>query len=220
MITVSICLYAICVAKIFPKFILKRRYAIKENLGRGLKKFLAPEGRAVVYEPHPSVRKYIKKFFIAEQNGYKYLECNIDSEVDKIRYTVMMMNNKNELIDVLEVQDYTKNTIVTHPIYLHPDTSYVSIAVESVNGEVLSDTSSSYYRVKDIGSYALAVFASSFFELLMFSVCANIAIHGYSATPGIIPLLLYSLLIGAASAIIFICHCNKKNVKVTWNEKQ
>lgn len=220
LITFSICLYAICVAKIFPKFILKRRYAVKEHLGRGLKKFLSPEGRAVVYEPHPSVRKYIKKFFLSVQNGYKYLQCNIDSEVVKIRYTVMMMNNKNKLIDVLEVQDYTKNSVVTHPIYLHPDTSYVSIAVEAVNGEVLSDTNSSCYRVKDIGSYALAVCALSFFELLLFSVCANVAIHGYSAKLSIIPIFLYSVLIGAASAVIFICHCNKKNVKVTWNEKQ
>ena len=98
--------------------------------------------------------------------------------------------------------------------------SYVSIAVEAVNGEVLSDTNSSCYRVKDIGSYALAVCALSFFELLLFSVCANVAIHGYSAKLSIIPIFLYSVLIGAASAVIFICHCNKKNVKVTWNEKQ
>lgn len=224
LIAASLCLYTMLMAKVFPKYIIKRRYVIKEHLGRGLKKFLALEGRAVVYEPHPSIRKYIRKFSLTAQNGYKYLECSIDSMVDKIRYTVMMMNNKNELIDALDVQDYTKDSVITHPIYLHPDTSYVAIAVQSVNDVVLSDVDISYYSFKDIGFYAAAASVLSFFELLLFSYCANVVTFGADGAESlglsIIPVLLYSVLIGAASAVIFICHCNKKNVKVTWNDKQ
>ena len=216
--------YIFCIRDVFPKYILKRKYFMDKHLGRGLAKYTSSDGRAVVYEPHPSVRKYIKKYALVEREGHKYLECSIDSAVKKISYTVIMLNNKDEIIDVLKVNDITVKMTVTHPVYLHADTSYIALLPESVNGAKLSEDGICYYRARDIALFSLAMSVLSFIEYSLLSLQLDVFLKRVTNEVSntafrFSTALALSLLIGVISAAVIFLHCSKKNMKVTFHDR-
>ena len=214
--------YLFCIRKVLPRYVLKRRYFINKHLGRGLKKYTSEDGRAVVYEPHPHVRKYIKKYALVARGGHKYLECSIDRAVKRISYTVIMLNNKDKVLDVVEVNDITAKMTVSHPVYLHEDTSYVALIVQSVNGETLTDGGICYYLARDIGLFALASAVLTFALHTLFSVQLDVLVAKLNGEAAEIALhlgsgLTSSLAVALASAVIILLYCSRKNLKVIFN---
>ena len=61
--------YVVLLSDVFPKCFLKTRYAYSSSMGRGLKKFVFPNGRGVLYEPHPHIRKYVNKYLLFATDG-------------------------------------------------------------------------------------------------------------------------------------------------------
>ena len=60
----SLVVFAAVIKSLIPAVSLKVHYSVDRWLGRGIKRYKYPSGRAVVYEPHPQVRKYINKYAI------------------------------------------------------------------------------------------------------------------------------------------------------------
>ena len=56
--------YVYLLSEILPKYILRINFNVDTYIGRGLEKFVYPEGRAVTYEATPSVRKFVKKYIL------------------------------------------------------------------------------------------------------------------------------------------------------------
>ena len=224
LIIVCFTAYMFSMGRVFPKYIISRRYNIRGNLGRGLKKFTSSDGRAVVYEPHPSIRKYINKYALVAKSGHKYLECSIDSAVRSLTYTLVMLNNKNKVIDVLEVDDQVARLSVTHPVYLHADTSYVALILSHVNGEKLEGVDEyGYYKARDIGLYALMSAGASFIAYLIFSLASDAFIAAVSAESvkysfNFFSALAASLLVGIISALMLMLFSNRRNVRVVFND--
>ena len=82
-IIVTVAVYVFVIKMVIPRFFIKRRFLYDGHLGRGLKKYQSENGRAIVYEPHPSIRKYIKQYALVSDGGHKYLECNVDEGVTR-----------------------------------------------------------------------------------------------------------------------------------------
>ena len=110
---VTLAVYAFLVKVIIPGYVVKRKYYIDGNLGRGLRKYKSEDGRAIIYEPHPSIRKYIKQYALVCDGGHKYLECNMDRGVNRLIYTVIMLDRNDKVIDALEVEEVTAKRDLT-----------------------------------------------------------------------------------------------------------
>ena len=128
--------YFILMASVLPK-ILKVHSAIRESSDRGLKKYIYPEGRGIVYEPHPVIRKYINRYALFTKDGYKLLKCKLDISVERLSYSVVMFDRRNRVIDVISVSEKYISNEETKSVTLHPRTSYIALVLESVNDECI-----------------------------------------------------------------------------------
>lgn len=218
----SVVLYVFVMRTVLPKFVMRRRYFTSDKLGRGMKKYVSGDDRAIVYDTAPSIRKYVKKYALIQSGGQKYLKCLTDDFVRTIEYSIIMMDNRNRVVDVLKVEEAPNRCTVCGPIFLHRATSYVALTVHSVNGRVLEDAAIGYYLVRDFGIYTLAVGVASFIEMFFTSSVISDMISTLSAGdmrllvhPG--SLIWSSVLIGAMAAVILLFNCNKKGISVLWN---
>ena len=154
LIILEFMLYFILVATAAPK-ILRNYCAVRSSTDRGLKKFSYPDGRAIAYEPHPSFRKYVSRYLLFTEDGYKYISCKLDESIKKFKYSVVMFNNRNRVIDVIDVFEVRISSTETSPVMLHPDTSYVALVPDEVNG-----TRIKHGDVLCCHSWQLAVYAA------------------------------------------------------------
>ncbi len=216
-ILVTVVVYAFLIKVVLPRFLVKRKFSYDGHLGRGLKKYKSENGRAIVYEPHPSVRKYIKQYALVSDGGLKYLECNVDEGVNRIIYNVVMLDRKDKVLDVIEVEEVTAKRSLTQSVYLHPDTSYIALIVTSVNKEKLPNSDISYYTKKDIAVFGLMTAYLTLIASLIVCGTAHNIIHslGMTAASGFfLPSLLAAIIAGVLSVLILIMTCNDKNVRV------
>ena len=209
----GIAVYVFIISTVLPKVILKIRCSLSQSRDRGLKKHVYPSGRGVVYEPYPTLRKYVDRYVLFTHEGYKYLKCHLKENVIDLNYSIVMFNNKNEVLDVIDVNERVSSD-ETDAILLHQDTSYISLILNRVNDITLNSESPYYCKTKKIFLYAVSVAALSFFELLavwvMLIIFDNLMIgSGFFAQLGIINVLffmLFSVLIGAIAAVIaYLC---------------
>ena len=147
-----------------PKHLLKIRYSVSGKLGRGLKKMVYPEGRAVVYEPHPSVRKYINKYLLFTVDGYKYLQSKIGEGVKTYTASIVVFDSKNRVIDNFEITENV-STSLSQPVKLHHKTSHIAYILTSVNGAELPETE---YMVVNASSAPVYFFAVTALVMLQF----------------------------------------------------
>ena len=162
----SAVLFVFILKSVMPKFVIRQRYFLGDRLGRGIKKYVSGDARAVVYEPEPSVRKYVKKYAIVKSGGQKFFKCKVDEYVRTIKYSIVMLDNRNRVIDVLEVDEAPNRTGACGPIFLNRATSYVALNVTAINDKELESKGTGYYLLRDIGIFAVAVGFLSFLEML------------------------------------------------------
>lgn len=155
------------ISDILPKHLLRITYDTGDKLGRGLKKMVYPDGRAVVYEPHPSVRKYISKYLLFTMDGYKYLQSKIEDGVRSYTADIVCFDNRNRVIDVLEIHE-SAGTPDGNSARLHHKTSYVAYILTSVNGMSLDAgymTTKLFYLPIYLGVFAAATFIQFIFTV-------------------------------------------------------
>lgn len=220
----SLVFFALLIKTVLPATVLKLGSSLGMGVGRGYRRFVYPTGRAVSYEPHPSVRKFVNKYLLFVNDGYKYFKCRVDKGVRDMKYTLIMVNNKDKVIDTLVVEETIGDSVFGADVLLHPDTSYVALSVESVNGIPIRPQSNSYYRLLTVGIYFIAVMLISFFELLIASLCVekftrlvfsiSLPVSGLTGK-----YFLWSLLIAAISVLVLILYCRRKGIKVVLNGK-
>ena len=217
-IAIEIAAYVILIGSVFPKYIMKIRLSIIESTDRGLKKYIFPSGCGVVYEPHPSVRKYVPKYALFTNDGYKYVKCLLDKEVKELTYNVVMFNNQNKIVDVIDVSEKIGTELETEPLLIHQDTSYIALTVCSVNGEMTENRQLFYCRLRDIGLYAAAVTLLSFFEFIFLTLMLSILdtwVLKSGITDNLSPLsfVFPALIIGAVACGITYINSIRKGVR-------
>lgn len=127
--------YAFVVGTVLPKRLLKVNYLPGMPSDRGLRKYVFPEGRGIVYEPHPSARKHVLLYMLFVKDGVKYIRCKLDESVGFFSYRVVAFDNQNRMLDVISVKDTALANGTSRSVTLPKDTSYVAFVLCSVNGK-------------------------------------------------------------------------------------
>lgn len=219
-IRVCLCLatlsaYVFLLCQLFPKHLLKINYDVSEHLGRGLEKFTYPDGRAVTYEPHPSIRKYINKYALFTLDGYKYLQFRIDSALTSYSAKVIIFDNKNNIVDILTVTENVASATDSSPIRLHHSTSYVAVILESANRVQLSPKPYMNMKVRDMAKYFVGVFFATLFEFMH-----AVSLFNYINSAKSVGTIVYStafapaFIAGLACLAVTVVTRMKKGVKV------
>lgn len=212
-------LYIIVMNAVLPRVFMKMRSDIAQHLGRGLKKYTYPSGRGIVYEPHPSVRKYVKKYALFTNDGYKYLQCRTGKDVSKISYSVVMMDRHDAVIDVLDVNENPETKKKTAPLLLHQDTSYVALEIKSVNGYGIRNRGMFYYSLPLVVAYFIVTTLVSFATVTFGAMMFESAIRGLLGVKYILYsesaiYFWFSLGIGAFSLLLMLLRGRRKGIGV------
>ena len=209
--------YGFLMSNIFPKYLLKITYDLRPILGRGLKKFKYPDGRAVLYESHPEIRKYVERYALFTLDGYKYVQFTIGSGVRSFAASVIMLDNKDKVIDVLLVNE-TARAAFSRPFKIHEKTSYVAISLSSVNDMPIPSPTYASTKLREILIYFFSTFILSFFLLLQMNFTVRKTVAFFSpSTPyntSILLLLIPSILIGLSSLAALLLARIKNGIKV------
>ncbi len=217
LIVLEIILFFILMRRVLP-LILRVRYTIKGSGSRGLQKYIYPDGRGVAYEPHPSFRRYMDRYILFTNDGYKYIKCRICAEADNLEYSVVMFNRKNKVIDVIDVTEVNPFRSETAPVMLHHETAYVDVIVKSVNGEKITKKNLLCYKVWDIGIYVLAVSALCFGQLSFFYGMINLYLGWFGLTEYLLHLnvadfIIPSIIIGVIMGAFAYLNGHSKGVR-------
>ena len=169
----TLSVYTFLLISIIPKYFFKVKYDMSDHLGRGLEKFVYPDGRAVTYEPHPSIRKYVRKYALLTVDGYKYLQLSVGAGVKKYSARVIVYDNKNRIVDTLEISENFKMSSLSNPIRLDERTSYIAFILDEVNGKQLKKSTNMQVSVYGMLSYFAAVFVLTLLEFMHISATIN-----------------------------------------------
>lgn len=215
----GIVLCHVAVYYLTPRIILRERYYLGGSVGRGLKKFKYEGGRGVLYEPNPSVRKYIRSFALFTRDGYKHVMCRIGVGVNSLKYDVFMINMQGKVIDSITVSEDFYTGSFTQPQMVHEDTSYIAISITEANGKKLVPSAQRYYKLFDVVLFAVFMAAISFATLLLInffvdSVIAPITGAVSMAVSDIIIFSIPSVIISVISSVIVLASSAKKGIKV------
>lgn len=212
---IAFAVYVTMISSVFPKFILKVACSEKESKDRGLTKYIFPSGRGVVYVPRPTSRKYVESYALFTHEGYKYLKCNLCPGVTRLKYSVVMFNNNNEVIDVIDVDERLNGGRETESLLLHQDTSYISFVLNSAGGEILNNKSLFYCRVKYLIFYGLAVSVLSFLNFVFLFLTLDHIEYlllrlGLISNINVFVFVLPALVVGAIASL-FVYKCSRAN---------
>ena len=215
---ISFVAYGFLMSNIFPKYLLKISYDVRPILGRGLKKFKYPDGRAVLYESRPEIRKYVERYALFTLEGYKYVQFTVGAGVKSFAASVIMLNNNDKVIDVLLVNETATGSALSRPFKLHDKTSYVAIALSNVNDTPIPTPTYAMTKMREILIYFFATFILSFFLLLQMNFTVREAFAFFSPdTPynasALFP-LIPSILIGLTSLASLLLARIKNGIKV------
>ena len=201
----EIILFLVVTGSVLPAIFMRVRCSVRTTRDRGMKKYVFPEGRAVAYEPEPSTRKYIHRYVLFVSEGYKYLKCRVDEGVGYINYSVVMFNNKNKVVDVIDVKEKGIKEAETGAVRLHPDTSYIALIPNSVNGVRIHKKKIMYRRTVDVCLYGFLLSLVSHAQMVITWIAILVAYRwlsgGANLDIGITyeALLLPALIIGAVA---------------------
>ena len=132
----SLSVYICLVGIVLPTVMLRPVFLFGTTRDRGIRKYKYPEGRAVVYEPHPSVRGYLSLYTLFVSEGEKYLRCMAANGIRDIKYTVVVFDNAGRVIDSITVED-TPSDGRMKSVTLPVGASYASVFVNRANGSEL-----------------------------------------------------------------------------------
>lgn len=136
---VAAVLYFAAMMWLLPKAFLKSKYSFNASCDRGIKKYkLDTGGYAIVYEPQPSTRKYVKQYVVSEQDGKKQLKCKINKEIFYLDFEVFLFDSLYRVFDVLHVCDLIETPEYTKEIEIPSQTAYVSIFLNRVDNKVIN----------------------------------------------------------------------------------
>lgn len=204
------------ISDIIPKYLLKVTYNTEDKLGRGLKKMVYPDGRAVVYEPHPSIRKYINKYLLFTVNGYKYIQSKIGDGVRSYTADIVCFDNRNRIIDALEIHE-SVGTSLGNSARLHHKTSHVAYILTSVNGISLQTkymTVKLFYLPIYLGVFTVATFTQFVLSVFTMNKISMLLDNGPLINTGYAFFILPSIAIAALCLCVTLAMRGRKGVKV------
>ncbi len=157
LVLVSLCVYILLVGNIYPMLFMRLRRVSGKNADRGIKKYVFPSGRCVVYEPELKTRNYIEQYELFSVNGTKYIKCKINAAIRDLCYYVLVYDNRDKLVDTLKIFEVVQKNGFTSSVKLPHNTSYVNIVPYKVNSENVSKKLPVSYPTVNVVTYSLCL---------------------------------------------------------------
>ena len=149
----SVVVYVVLMAYVFPRVLLKTELVVWVPRDRGIKNVKETMGRTIVYQPALEYRKYLPQYLISERNGEKILLCKLASCVKYIDYDVVTYDGFGRECKIINVKELIDKESYTQQLPLEDKVAYVSIAVNTVNDQVLT-----VHRKKPVEKWKIAVY--------------------------------------------------------------
>ena len=205
---------------VFPKWFLKSRYSIGETADRGIRKYkTSDDGLYFVYEPGWFVRKYIKQYVIAVENGRKTLTCMVGDGVDYLEYDAVLFDTSDRVFRVLSVQQLFKDGVYTDEVELPPETAYATLVLHQVDHRVFPKVARARISAGKLVAYGLATCVTA----MITAFCMNLSFahlfgrvfrESYAASMGgyvaVLGVALVASVIGTLALSVALALKNKK----------
>ena len=153
-VIINFVLYVFLVSQVYPRLFLRAGWSKDDIKDRGIKKYSFSGGRAILYEPSLSCRKYIKQYILSVHDRKKYLKCSIDERITSIRYEAVVFDANDRFVKIIEVSEPIRSEGDSSAVQLPPETAFVSLNVREING-ISVDTgktlSLQFYKVMYFG---------------------------------------------------------------------
>ncbi|MDE5722385.1 MAG: hypothetical protein K2I30_06600 [Clostridia bacterium] len=120
---------------LLPRIFLRGEYGRLALSDRGYGIADEENGRSVVYEPDVKIRKQIKKYVLSQRGGVNQLVLRLDESIKHIDFDVAVYNESGAVFKVLNVREIVENAGYTKALNLPPQTSFVTVKLNAVNGE-------------------------------------------------------------------------------------
>ncbi|MCH5154764.1 MAG: hypothetical protein J1F71_06085 [Clostridiales bacterium] len=146
---------------VLPKLFLHNKCALTGSCDRGIKSRVGRRDQSILYEPSPSVRRYIKKYVLAVRDGDKVLVCKLSKRFKYLDYDIVVFGSDDKVRCILNVKELPAETGYTRVIKLPEEASYVSI---NING------------VDDIIFPSRVLSRVSFVRVLIFALCSALLV--------------------------------------------
>lgn len=193
---ISIAAYAFLVGSILP---LMLRFRCRAT-DRGLNKYTYPGGRGILYEPHPMHRGHVSSYMLFVCDGVKYVRCKVTDKVDRMSYTVVAFDRHNNVTGVIRTEDKIGPSGCTRRVALPKETSYITLMLDSVNGQKQENPTHLTFDKKRAIVFAVSVIALTVAEALVIRAvvldCVNfirVALLGIGGVRiGLLPVLVIS----------------------------
>lgn len=195
--------------KLFPK-----RNTMSPPGDRGARRLVFPGGRAVVYEPAPKYRRYLRQYALVKKDGYTYIRCRIHEKIAHIRYDVVTFDAKGRFLDVLHVSERVTETGCTAAVRLPRKTAYACVTLRQADKMYEGNDVSTGYSVKWIMLYTgLSVVTALLAASLLYQSVEEI-LHGIFYLEGNKALILVTAgILGAMTAEWVVFRYHRMNSK-------
>lgn len=172
-----------------------------------------------LYSVHSETKKYIEKYIFRKSVYEKSIVVNYNEQFSSISYFVKVFNNRNKVIQIIEVNDYNTK-VVSKIIFLCKEAKKVNILIKEVNGLMINE-----FEVVPVPKRNITIF-SFIISTLFFSVNYVIRhlvayfILGNQFRPFLYNLNNY-LIIGVSFifAIIILIVTNSSLIKKNWKKR-
>ena len=147
--------YLYLLISLYPRLTL--RWVWKEGVllgDRGLRRVVFPEGRAVVYEPAPKIRRFVPRYALIRRQEGTFIRCKIHERIAYLRYDVAAFDAKGTLLDVLRVSERVTVCGSTREVRLPRRTAYATLILRRVDGMYEGRDASVGYGLRGVGVYA------------------------------------------------------------------
>ena len=106
---------------------------------RGLRRVVFPDGsaaqgRAVIYEPAPRMRRFLPRYALIKREGCTFIKCQIHEKALHVKYDVVTYNRRGKLLDVVGVEELVTERGYTRTVRLPRDTAYARVILRKVDG--------------------------------------------------------------------------------------
>ena len=134
----TVAAYLYLVAAVYPRLTLRAVWTHRvgrqaDGGDRGVRKLQFFGGYAVVYEPEPAIRRFIRRYALIKQDGCVYIRCRMHHCIAHVRYDVTAFDCQGRLLDVLSVSELIRDAGYSTAVRLPRDTAYVRVTLRQAD---------------------------------------------------------------------------------------
>lgn len=214
MVAASIAAYALLIVTVYPRLCVK--WSASGRGDRGIKKYVFEGGRSVVFEPELKIRKYIKQYALSCLDDDKYIKCRIGDKVKYISFDVLAYDNRDSLIDIIEISERVATAGYTRSVLLPVQTSYVSVILRYADKNYSDSSRVIGYDKKGLLTYAVLTFVTTVIQsVLMLGLADKIWDCFFKPQTFVdgASIVIRSVVIGALASVLILLAYYRRSVK-------